>query len=122
MLLWIAIGGAAGSVLRYVTGGLVQRGPAVAFPIGTLAVNVMGCFIIGVLTQRFMNFQASPALKAALITGFCGGFTTFSAFSMETVGLLNGGEYPKAAAYIVMSTSLSIAATIGGMAAVRAVT
>ncbi len=120
MLIWIALGGAAGSVLRYLVGGLVQRSAAVAFPAGTLAVNVVGGFIIGVLAQHYMNEQTSPQMRAALITGFCGGFTTFSAFSLEAVGLIRGGEYGKAAAYVVLSVTLSILATFSGMAAARA--
>ncbi len=119
MLIWIALGGAAGSLLRYVVGGIVQKGAGVGFPAGTLAVNIAGCFIIGALTQQFMNLQPSPVLRAALITGFCGGFTTFSAFSIETVGLINGGEYGKAAAYMGMSVALSIGATFAGIAAIR---
>ncbi|MGK2960977.1 MAG: fluoride efflux transporter CrcB [Gemmatimonadaceae bacterium] len=122
MLIWIAIGGAAGSVSRYLLGGIVQRASAAAFPVGTLAVNVIGCFLIGVLVQHYMHMQTSPVMRAALITGFCGGFTTFSAFGIETAGLIEGGAYGKAAAYIVMSISLSILATFGGMAASKAVT
>ena len=121
MLIWIGLGGAAGSILRYLFGGVVQRSAAAAFPVGTLAVNVVGCFIIGVLAQHYINQQTSPQMRAALMTGFCGGFTTFSAFSLETVGLLRGGEYGKAAAYLVLSTTLSILATISGMAAGKAV-
>jgi CrcB protein len=120
MLIWIAFGGAAGSVLRYVLGGAVQRGAALSFPAGTLAVNVAGCFVIGVLTAQFMNMQsAPPAVRAALVTGFCGGFTTFSAFSIETVGLIQGGEYAKAATYVAMSIALSVGATMSGIAAAR---
>jgi CrcB protein len=119
MLIWIGLGGAAGSVLRYLVGSLVQKGVGAAFPTGTLAVNVAGCFIVGALTQHFMNLEPSPGLRAALMTGFCGGFTTFSAFSMETVGLVNGGEYTKAAMYILLSMTLAIGATFAGMAAVR---
>ena len=122
MLIWIAIGGAAGSVSRYLLGGIVQRASAAAFPVGTLVVNVIGCFLIGVLVQHYMHMQTSPIMRAALITGFCGGLTTFSAFGIETVGLIEGGAYEKAAAYIVMSMSLSILATFGGMAASKAVT
>jgi CrcB protein len=122
MLIWIAVGGAAGSVSRYLLGGVVQRASAAAFPVGTLGVNVIGCFLIGVLVQHYMHMQTSPVMRAALITGFCGGFTTFSAFGIETAGLIEGGAYGKAAAYIVMSISLSILATFGGMAATRAVT
>ena len=120
MLIWIALGGAVGSVLRYLAGGLVQRSAGVGFPVGTLAVNVIGGFLIGVLAQHYMNEQASPQMRAALITGFCGGFTTFSAFSLETVGLMRGGEYSKTAAYVVLSVTLSILATISGMAAAKA--
>ena len=120
MLAWIAVGGAAGSVLRYLVGGALQRAGGLSFPLGTLAVNVIGGLIIGALTQHYMNMQTSPVMRAALITGFCGGFTTFSAFSIETVGLLEGGEYAKAAVYIVLSVSLSIAAAFAGIAAVKA--
>ncbi len=120
MLIWIALGGAAGSVLRYLIGGFVQRSAAAPFPVGTLAVNVVGGFIIGALAQHYMNEQTSPQMRVALITGFCGGFTTFSAFSLETVGLIRGGEYGKTAAYVVLSVTLSILATISGMAAAKA--
>ncbi len=121
MLLWIGLGGALGSVLRYLIGASVQRSAHIGFPVGTLAVNVLGCFLIGILAQHYLNIQAHPNVRAALITGFCGGFTTFSAFSLETVGLLRGGEYGRTAAYLVLSVSLSILATISGMAAAKAV-
>src|SRR5215217_7793701 len=120
MLLWIALGGAAGSVLRYLLGGGAQRVTGVAYPVGTLLVNMTGCFLIGILSQHYMNTQAHPQMRAALITGFCGGFTTFSAFSLETTGLLQGGEYGKAASYMLLSVMLSIAATFAGIAVARA--
>jgi fluoride exporter len=120
MILWIALGGAAGSVLRYLVGGAVQRMSGAAFPIGTLLVNVTGCFLIGIIAQHYMNTQTHPAMRVLLITGFCGGFTTFSAFSLETTGLLQGGEYGKAATYMLLSVVLSIAATFAGFAAARA--
>lgn len=121
VLLWIGFGGAAGSILRYLLGAFVQRSAHTGFPAGTLVVNILGGFLIGILAQHYMNVQAHPQMRAALITGFCGGFTTFSAFSLETVGLLRGGEYGKTAAYLVLSVSLSILATISGMAAAKAV-
>ena len=117
MLFWIALGGAAGSVSRYVLGGAAQKLAGAPFPIGTLLVNVSGCFLIGILSQHYMNVQTHPAMRAALITGFCGGYTTFSAFSLETAGLFSGGEYIKAAAYIVLSVTVSLLATFAGMAA-----
>jgi fluoride exporter len=120
MIFWIALGGAAGSVLRYLAGGMAQRASAMPFPVGTLFVNVTGCFLIGVLSQHYMNVQTHPHMRGALITGFCGGYTTFSAFSLETTGLMEGGEYGKAAAYILLSVTVSIIATFAGMAAARA--
>lgn len=118
MLFWIAVGGAAGSVLRYAVGGVAQRAGGAAFPLGTLVVNMTGCFLIGVLVQHYMNTQTQPEMRAMLVTGFCGGYTTFSAFSIETVGLIQGGEYQKAALYTVTSLLLSLAATFAGIAAV----
>jgi len=121
-ILLIALGGAAGSVLRYLLGGLVQRSSGGGFPVGTLVVNITGSFLIGVLSQHYINTQTHPLARAALITGLCGGYTTFSAFSLEAVGLIEGGEMGKAAAYVVLSVVISIAATFAGMAAVRATT
>lgn len=119
-ILLIAIGGGIGSVLRYLIGGIAQRAGGIGFPVGTLVVNITGSFLIGALSQHFMNTQTHPLLRAALITGLCGGYTTFSAFSLETVGLVEGGEVGRAAAYVVLSVTLSIAATFAGMAAIRA--
>ena len=117
--LLIALGGAAGSLLRYLVGGAVQRMSASGFPVGTMVVNVSGCFIIGVLVRQFLNLQLSPELRALLIVGFCGGFTTFSTFSAETLGLIEGGEYGRAAGYVVLSVTLCLAATLAGMTTMR---
>jgi CrcB protein len=122
ILFLIAFGGAVGSLLRYLVGGLVQRSSASGFPIGTLFVNVAGCFLIGVFVRFLLNMQTSPELRALLVVGFCGGFTTFSTFSFETVGLIEGGEYARAATYIAGSVMICITATFVGMAAVAAVT
>jgi CrcB protein len=117
--LLIALGGAAGSVLRYLIGGGVQRTSASGFPIGTMFVNVSGCFLIGILVRQFLNMQASPELRAFLIVGFCGGFTTFSTFSAETLGLIEGGEYSRATSYVILSLVLCLVATFMGMTAMR---
>lgn len=119
--LLIALGGAAGSLLRYLVGGAVQRTSASGFPIGTMFVNVSGCFLIGILVRQFLNMQISPELRALLIVGFCGGFTTFSTFSAETLGLIEGGEYGRAASYIILSVVLCLAATFMGMTVMRLV-
>ena len=117
--LLIALGGAAGSLLRYLIGGAVQRMSASGFPIGTMFVNVSGCFLIGILVRQFLNMQTSPELRALLIVGFCGGFTTFSTFSAETLALIEGGEYGRAAGYVILSVALCLIATFAGMSAMR---
>jgi CrcB protein len=117
--LLIAVGGAAGSVLRYLIGGAVQRTSVGGFPVGTMFVNVSGCFLIGILLRQFLNMQVSPELRAFLIVGFCGGFTTFSTFSAETLGLIEGGEYGRATGYVILSVVLCLAATFAGMTAMR---
>src|SRR5205823_4296104 len=122
VFLLIAVGGAAGALLRYLIGGAVQRMSAGGFPIGTMFVNVSGCFLIGILLRQFLNMQLSPELRAFLIVGFCGGFTTFSTFSAETLGLIEGGEYGRAMSYVILSVVLCLSATFMGMAAMRLVT
>jgi len=117
----IALGGAAGSVLRYVVGGAIQRGSSSGFPIGTMVVNVSGCFLIGVLVRQFLNMQLSNDLRALLIVGFCGGFTTFSTFSAETLALIEGGEYARAGTYVLLSLILCLLGTLAGMTAIQLV-
>jgi fluoride exporter len=119
--LLIALGGAVGSLARYLAGQAVQRTSASGFPIGTMFVNVSGCFLIGILLRQFMNMQLTPEVRALLIVGFCGGFTTFSTFSAETIGLIEGGEYGRAAGYVTLSVGLSLLATLAGMTAMRLV-
>ncbi len=119
ILLLIAIGGAAGSVLRYLVGGRAQHFAPHGFPLGTLVVNVAGCFLIGIFIRQFMNVQTHNYLRALLVVGFCGGFTTFSAFSMETVGLVEGGEYARAVTYVGLSILLCLTATLAGMSVMR---
>src|SRR3954468_2564223 len=117
--LFIAFGGAAGSVLRYVLGRAIQGTSASGFPIGTMIVNISGCFLIGILLRQFLNMQVSAELRAFLVVGFCGGFTTFSTFSGETIGLIEGGEYQRAATYVALSVVLCLAATFAGIASMR---
>ena len=117
VFLLIALGGAVGSLLRYLVGGRVQHLAPHGFPIGTLFVNVAGCFLIGIFIRQFMNVQTHNYVRALLVVGFCGGFTTFSTFSMETIGLFEGGEYARAIGYVTLSVVLSLAATLAGMSA-----
>jgi CrcB protein len=112
--LLIALGGASGSVIRYVLGGMIQTAvpSPPSFPYGTLAVNIIGCVLIGLLRHAFMGDPRQTQLQALLITGFCGGFTTFSAFSIETVGLIRGGEWAMASIYVFLSVAAGIAGTM----------
>ena len=121
IVLLIALGGALGSISRYGLSVAVQRAAHTGFPAGTLAVNVLGSLLVGILAKTFMSAQTHPELRALLIAGFCGGFTTFSAFSLETVGLVQGGEWARAVAYVGSSMVLCLAATAIGFAIARSV-
>ena len=120
----IALGGATGAVLRHAVGlsvGLwVQRGVP-AFPWGTLAINVSGSLALGFLARVTAGPDFSPSLRAALTIGLCGGYTTFSTFSFETMRLLEDGMNARAATYVVASTVLSIAAIFAGALLARSI-
>jgi fluoride exporter len=119
ILLYVGLGGAVGSILRYVLGGAVQRATHAGFPYGTLFVNVAGCFFIGVLIKLFLNAEPPASLRALLVVGFCGGFTTFSSFTSETIGLFQSGAELRASVYVLASVTLCLAATAAGLTAVR---
>jgi CrcB protein len=92
-LLWIAAGGAAGAVLRYVAASVGQSLTQSPFPLGTLLVNVSGCLAAGFVAGLFANASlASEELRLLLVVGFLGGFTTFSAFGVETLLLASAGR------------------------------
>lgn len=117
-LLWVGLGGFAGSVLRYGAGiGIaalctVRDGQGMRFPLGTLAVNVVGSLLIGILLRYVEQGSAQHLLG---VVGFCGGFTTFSTFSLESVRLLRDGHHTLALTYIGLSLVLCIGATFLGM-------
>ena len=90
----VAIGAALGGTLRYWVGGVTQKLLPFGFPYGTLVVNVLGSFILGFLIYYFDARQMlSPGVRVMLAVGFCGGFTTFSSFSFETMNLFRDSEY-----------------------------
>lgn len=119
-VLLVAIGGAVGSVCRYLAGVVALRLFGPAFPWGTLIVNLTGSFAIGVLTELLARrFNAPMELRVLLVTGFLGGFTTFSSFSLDTIVLYERGAFALAAAYVMASVVLSLGATFAGMAVIR---
>lgn len=119
MALAVAAGGALGAMARYGAGVAATRAFGPNFPYGTLGVNVIGCFAMGLLIGLFaMKEPVDPALKLFLTTGFLGGFTTFSAFSLETI-LLYDRKPALAALYVAASVILSLAACWAGMRVMR---
>lgn len=111
-LLAIAIGGALGSVARYGLSNGVYALFGRGFPYGTLAVNVLGCLVMGFLFVLFLErFASDGALRAGVLIGVLGGFTTFSSFSIETFNLIESGELVKAGVNMALSLALCITAT-----------
>jgi CrcB protein len=119
--LLVGFGGAIGSLFRYYVGLWALRLMGPHFPWGTLTVNIVGCFLIGLLAEMISRrFDASPELWLLLITGFLGGFTTFSAFSLDAISLFERSAVASAAIYMVASVGLSMAAVFAGLAVTRA--
>lgn len=116
----VALGGALGSVARYVVVAHMMHWFGLAFPWGTLTVNVTGGFAIGFLAELMaLKWPVSPEIRLFLITGILGGFTTFSAFSLEVVALVERGAVASAVLYVVASVVLSAGAVVLGMMLVR---
>jgi CrcB protein len=120
VLLWIALGGAAGTVARYGVGVATERLTA-TWPLGTLIVNIVGSFFLGLFTFWLRTPPFDPALRAALTIGLCGGFTTFSTFSYETLILAEQGGLARSLTYIALSVGLSVLAMLAGVTAARAI-
>ncbi|MEO8030347.1 MAG: fluoride efflux transporter CrcB [Gemmatimonadota bacterium] len=120
MPLYIALGSALGGLSRYWLGGLVQRAHGGPFPLGTLVINVTGSLLIGLLLRYSLDSTAvSAEMRGFLTIGFCGGYTTFSTFSWETVALIEDGDWRRASLYILASVMLSILGTMAGVALAR---
>lgn len=118
ILVFVGIGGFVGSVLRYSTSGYVQQlTQSTNFSYGTLAVNVIGCFVIGFLSQLVESYGLlSAETRALLIPGVLGGFTTFSTFSNETFNLFRDSETPLALANVAAHLVLGLGAVWAGRA------
>ena len=111
-LMTVGFGGAAGSIVRYLlSGGILAGQTLLGFPAGTFTVNAAGSLLIGILLEA----SVSETLGWLLIVGFCGGFTTFSTFSADTVRLLRAGCYNAAAVYVALSVAVCIVFAALGM-------
>ena len=119
---WIALGGAFGAVLRYGFANGVYAWLGRGFPYGTLAVNVLGSFLIGVFTVWFMQREWIPLpLARGLIVGVLGAFTTFSTFSLDTLLLLEQGSLWRAGLNIIVSVGACLVATWVGLIVARSI-
>jgi CrcB protein len=121
-LLIIGAGGFLGTIARYLLQQSITKLIPVVFPYGTLAVNILGCFLIGIFYSLGDRTEGiSSDMRFFLTTGFCGGFTTFSTFSFESYQLLQQQQYAFMIFYITLSVVLGIVATIGAIALMRMV-
>jgi CrcB protein len=116
VLLLVFVGGGFGAVARHLSGMAVMRAAGPGFPWGTMAVNIAGSLAMGLLIAWLARRSAGDnELRLLLATGFLGGFTTFSAFSLDAVTLYERGALTAAAAYVIASVTVSILALFGGL-------
>jgi len=119
-ILFIGIGGFLGTVARYLLTDLLAKTYPSAFPYGTFAVNILGCFAIGLVFGFSERFDwMMHELRLFLAVGICGGFTTFSAFAYENIVLLQSKDYLTFAAYAILSFAVCLAATFAGLLLAR---
>lgn len=118
-LILIAAGGAVGTIGRYAMSGLAHRITQTVFPAGTLVVNLLGSFLIGLLWGLFEGSTLSPQLRSFLFIGILGGFTTFSSYSLETLNLMRDGEMKLAFMNMLLNNVLGIALAFAGFAIVK---
>jgi fluoride exporter len=116
-LLFVGIGGGIGSILRYVISVFIGKHIPLVFPLGTLLVNISGCFLIGVLYSMIARHsEFNPEWRLFLITGICGGYTTFSTFSYDGLILLKQGSNLSFMLYVLGSVLIGLFATFAGVA------
>lgn len=115
LIFMVAVGGGIGAVARYGVGGWVQGFSSTSFPLGTLAVNVLGSFLLGLSFYLLESLAVSSETRAMVTMGFLGSFTTFSTFSYEAIVLLEGGEWARGGLYVGGSLALGLVGVVGGL-------
>ena len=119
-LLLIALGGGIGSILRYLTAIVINKYYTTIFPLATLVVNILGCLLIGIIMGLLEKNQVTDsAMKWLFVTGFCGGFTTFSTFGYENIALLQNQQSGLAFLYIAASIIIGLFAVWLGLLIVK---
>lgn len=119
MIAAVGIGSFLGGILRYLLSQLIQSKVLSTFPFGTLTVNIIGCFLIGI-AFGFSERSLFPAeWRLFIVTGFLGGFTTFSSFSNETVALIRDGQSWHALSYVAGSVIVGLIATFAGISVIK---
>ena len=119
-ILLVGIGGGIGSIFRYLTSVFTAKFYSNAWPLATLLTNIIGCFLIGIVMGFLTKTQmASSDLKWLLVTGFCGGYTTFSAFGYENISLMQSGHSLLAFSYIALSVIVGLFAVWLGLFVAR---
>ncbi len=114
-ILYVALGGAIGAVLRFSTGLAIAQIATKPFPYGTMSVNLLGAFIIGILWSVFEHIPISDNLRLMLFTGVLGGFTTFSSFALESINLMKNGNMKLAIIYITITNVMGLILAFSGM-------
>ena len=117
--LLIGIGSFIGGILRYLISLSIQSKIFSTFPFGTLTVNILGSFVIGIIFGFSEKFNLAPEWRLFLATGICGGFTTFSSFSLETMTMLQEGQYLYGVSYITFSILFGLIAVFLGMSFIK---
>ena len=118
-LVFVALGGACGAILRYLLSGLINRYVESAFPAGTLGVNLLGCLAVGLLWEPLAHTALSPHARTFFLIGVLGAFTTFSTYGIESVNLMRAGELRLALLNLFLSNVLGIAFVLLGLGVSR---
>jgi fluoride exporter len=116
ILIYVFLGGGMGSLVRYFFGKFVHNQVATSFPLGTLAINIAASLILGIFVGKYLQ---NDSLKALIAIGFCGGFSTFSTFSNDTLQLMLSGRIWESFLNVILNVTLCISATYVGILLVK---